>query len=356
MKVALLGAGRIGTTIAQWLHNNKFEVTVADSSQKALNPLRNAGIQTQTVNVNNQSELITFLKPHDAAINALPYSAAVTTAKACASSGTHYFDLTEDVAATRSIQELAKTTKKVAFMPQCGLAPGFIGIAAHNLASSFDTLDEVKMRVGALPQYPNNELKYNMTWSPEGLINEYIQPCDAIRSGKQTSIAALADLENLVINGVEYEAFNTSGGIGTLFESLKGKVRNMDYKSIRYPGHLEKIRFLMHDLRLQEDTETLHKILANAIPSTKQDVVIVFVAVSGWINGLYEQKILTRTIKASTNETAIQIATTSGICAVIDLFREGKLPSEGFIGQEKVCLQEFLENRFGAAYNQSLAQ
>ena len=137
--------------------------------------------------------------------------------------GCHYFDLTEDVAATRAIKQLAEGAS-TAFMPQCGLAPGFIGIVAHHLAQGFDTLHEVKMRVGALPAFPTNALKYNLTWSVDGLINEYCHPCEAIRGGKNIEVLPLEGLEHFSLDGTEYEAFNTSGGLGTLCETLRRQV------------------------------------------------------------------------------------------------------------------------------------
>src|SRR5207249_4998570 len=138
------------------------------------------------------------------------------------------------------------------FMPQCGLAPGFVSIAANHLARKFDKLDEVRMRVGALPQFPTNEMKYNLTWSTDGLINEYGNPCEAIYQGRFIQTLPLEGLEHFSLDGVDYEAFNTSGGVGTLCETLRGKVRTLDYKTIRYRGHRELMAFLMNELRLND--------------------------------------------------------------------------------------------------------
>jgi saccharopine dehydrogenase-like NADP-dependent oxidoreductase len=170
-------------------------------------------------------------------------------------------------------------------MPQCGLAPGFIGIVAHHLAQGFDTLHEVKMRVGALPAFPTNALKYNLTWSVDGLINEYCHPCEAIRGGKNIEVLPLEGLEHFSLDGTEYEAFNTSGGLGTLCETLAGRVQTLDYKSVRYPGHRDLMKMLLEELQLNQDTETLKAIMRKSIPSTMQDVVLVFVTVSGMRDG-----------------------------------------------------------------------
>ncbi len=368
MRITLLGAGHIGQTIAHLLADSgDYNVTVVDCSPAALarlddplSRLNRPRIQTRVADTAQAAELLAVLRGQDAVINALPYHLATLAATAALEAGCHYFDLTEDVAATQFIQDLARAGGKgarTAFMPQCGLAPGFIGIVAHHLAQSFDTLREVKMRVGALPAFPTNALKYNLTWSVDGLINEYCHPCEAIRDGQNTLVLALEGLEHFSLDGTEYEAFNTSGGLGTLCTTLAGRVQTLDYKSVRYPGHRDLMKLLLEELQLNKDTETLKAILRKSIPSTMQDVVLVFVTVSGMRGGSLVQEVFARKIFADRSEgaplSAIQITTAAGICAVVDLFREGRLPQSGFIRQEQVALPDFLANRFGSAYQQS---
>src|SRR6185503_2426470 len=172
-----------------------------------------------------------------------------------------------------------------AFMPQCGLAPGFISVVTHDLMTHFETLDHVKMRVGALPLHPNNALKYSLTWSTDGLINEYGNPCEALVDGRAVEVAPLEGLEEIEIDGMIYEAFNTSGGLGSLAETYGSRAQTMDYKTIRYPGHCGQMRLLMNDLKLNHDRGTLKRVLENAVPQTLQDVVIVYVAVAGQQDG-----------------------------------------------------------------------
>ena len=93
------------------------------------------------------------------------------------------------------------------------------------------------MRVGALPQFPTNALTYNLTWSTDGLINEYCNPCEAIHDGERMHVLPLEGIEHFSLDGVRYEAFNTSGGLGTLCDTLDGRVRELNYKTIRYQGH-----------------------------------------------------------------------------------------------------------------------
>jgi saccharopine dehydrogenase-like NADP-dependent oxidoreductase len=355
MRVTLLGAGHIGQTIARLLADSgDYDVTVVDKSAEAL--ARIGGVRGVVADTADAAALLGVLKGQDAVINALPYHLATLAATQAREARVHYFDLTEDVAATRTIKALADGADS-AFMPQCGLAPGFIGIVAHHLAQGFETLHEVKMRVGALPAFPTNALKYNLTWSVDGLINEYCHPCEAIRDGQNIDVLALEGLEHFSLDGTEYEAFNTSGGLGTLCETLAGRVRTLDYKSVRYPGHRDLMKMLLEELQLKADQETLKAIMRRSIPTTMQDVVLVFVTVSGLRKGDLVQEVFARKIFADRNEraplSAIQITTAAGICAAVDLFREGRLPQRGFIRQEEVRLPDFLANRFGSAYQQS---
>jgi len=355
MKVAIAGAGLIGRTIAHLLHDSgDYEVAAFDRDASALAALADAGIATRRVDSADAQALRAALAGFDALVNALPYYLAVSVAAAAKAAGVHYFDLTEDVRATQAIRALAHGAGRV-FMPQCGLAPGFVGIAAHALAQRFAPIRDVKMRVGALPQFPTNALKYNLTWSVDGLINEYCQPCDAIRDGEPRALEPLEGLEHFSLDGVEYEAFNTSGGLGTLCQTLAGRVDSLDYKSVRYPGHRDLMQFLLADLGLAAGRDVLKAILRRAVPVTGQDVVLIFVAVTGGRDGQLMQQAFTRKVFAGSVGgrplSAIQITTAGALCAVLDLFRDGTLPQAGFVRQEEVPLRAFLANRFGRLYD-----
>ncbi|WP_114810920.1 saccharopine dehydrogenase family protein [Paraburkholderia kururiensis] len=354
MKVAIVGAGLIGHTIAHLLRETgDYEVTAFDRDPSALDKLAAQGIPTKRVDSADPAALRNAIQGFDALVNALPYYLAVSVAAAAKGAGVHYFDLTEDVRATHAIRSLAEDAGHV-FMPQCGLAPGFIGLAAHELANRFSEIREVKMRVGALPEFPTNALKYNLTWSVDGLINEYCQPCEAIRDSRTQWVQPLEGLEHFSLDGTEYEAFNTSGGLGTLCETLAGRVESLDYKSVRYPGHRALMHFLLEDLRLAGDRDTLKAVLRRSVPSTAQDVVLVFITVTGMRDGQLVQDVFTRKIFAKTvcgvPMSAIQITTAGAMCAVLDLFREKRLPQSGFVRQEQVSLRDFLGNRFGQLY------
>lgn len=289
----------------------------------------------------------------NAIISSLPYYCNKPIAEVAASHNLHYFDLTEDVETTKTVEELSKNAKS-AFVPQCGLAPGFISIVANHLMKNFPKLDTVKMRVGALPTNISNALQYSLTWSTDGLINEYGNPCHAIESGEPVTLLPLEGLENIKVDGLTYEAFNTSGGIGSLAQTYDGKVKHLSYKTIRYPGHCAKIRFLMNDLKLNDDRDTLKRIFEHAIPKTYQDVVLVYVSVTGtqdeqFVEENYVKKFYPKII-GGYRWSAIQLTTASGICGIVDLVLNNADKYRGFVRQEQFSLDDLTNNRFGEYY------
>ncbi|MBO9447984.1 saccharopine dehydrogenase NADP-binding domain-containing protein [Ruegeria sp. R14_0] len=352
--ICVIGAGKIGQMIATLLKSSpNYSVTVADRDLVALSALNKQGVSTRQIDVDDDTQLTRGMTGFDAVISAAPFFLTPKIAKAAKAAGAHYFDLTEDVAATNAVRELAKDSE-TAFMPQCGLAPGFVGIAGASLAAEFDELDSLHMRVGALPLYPTNALKYNLTWSTDGLINEYCNPCDAIVNGERVKTAPLEDYELLGHDGVEYECFNTSGGLGTLPETLDGKARAVSYRSIRYPGHCEILKLLLHDLGLDRRRDLLKDIFETALPRTDQDVVLVYCTAKGMIDGtLREKSLINKSFARTLNGqvwSAIQVTTAAGVLGVVDLMRTGALPSKGFVRQEQVKLADFLNTEFGRLY------
>lgn len=350
--VTVLGAGKIGFAIALLLEqSNQYDILVADSDPERLKAV--AALGCATLCISETHPMADAVAGRYAVLNALPFQYAAEVAAMCVSAGAHYFDLTEDVAGTHAIQALAAGAHTV-LMPQCGLAPGFIGIVGNELAQRFDTLHDLHMRVGALPRFPSNALRYNLTWSTDGLINEYCNPCEAIVDGRSVHVNALEGYETFSLDGVEYEAFNTSGGLGTLSRTLAGKALNVDYKSIRYPGHCASMRLLLNDLRLRDRRDLLKEIFENAIPATNQDVIVIFATATGLRNGRLQQESYSTRIVGKTilghALTAIQLTTASGICAALDMVAQGILPQAGFVGQEKIPFAQLLANRYGQAY------
>ena len=358
--ILVLGAGKIGALISGLLaESGDYYVQLADSVAGAAEEVVKAHGQKNlaafTLDASDRDSLTAHVKQHDllAVISGLPYYCNVRVAEVAREQNLHYFDLTEDVEVTKAVRKLAEGAT-TAFAPQCGLAPGFISIAANELIQHFDDLRSVKLRVGALPQHPNNVLKYSLTWSTDGVINEYGNLCQSIVNGQETDVLPLEGLEAIEIDGTKYEAFNTSGGLGSLAETYGDKVSTMDYKTIRYPGHCEQMRLLMNGLKLNHDRDTLKRILENAVPQTLQDVVIIYAAVTGHQDGeLREENYVNKVypqVVAGRLWSAIQVTTAAGICSVMDTVLTGGSAHSGFIAQEEFSLQDILNNRFGAVY------
>lgn len=358
-RLILLGAGKIGDAILNLLsHTGDYKITVADRDPLRLAQVRRAeypDVTTVEADIADAHALVKLIDGHDVTLSACPYFLTPVIAGAAKKAGSHYFDLTEDVESTRVVKQLAEDAA-TAFVPQCGLAPGFISIVANDVASRFDKLRDVNMRVGALPIYPSNALKYNLTWSTDGLINEYCNPCEAIVDGHLREVSPLEEMEHFSLDGIDYEAFNTSGGLGTLCETLSGKVQNLNYKTVRYPGHRDIIKMLVRDLQLGmlDRRHILKEVMEASIPITKQDVVLVFASVCGMREGRLEQETYAKKIysQAVNGEllSAIQITTAAGICTMVDLVMQGKLPKKGLVRQEETKLGDFLANRFGRFY------
>lgn len=351
-QIAVLGAGQIGAVIAGMLAEQGHRVTLADASPAQLAQAAGRGFATEVVDAADLDALRALLAPRDIVVSACPYFLNKGIARIAVETGTHYFDLTEDVATTAYIKEIGAGAG-VALVPQCGLAPGFICVLGADMAARFDTVKTIKMRVGALPLYPTNALRYNVTWSVDGLINEYCNPCEIVFNGLPILVPALDGLESVMIDGVAYEAFNTSGGLGTLTETLAGKVRDMSYKTLRYPGHAEIMKLLLQGLELADDRQTMRRILDRAAPFTRKDVVVIFVTGVGERDGRTEEESMVLRYDGKPDLGAIQLTTAAGCVAMVELFLAGKLPAKGFVRQEDAGLSDFLATRAGSRLESS---
>jgi len=209
--------GCVGSLIALLLGELRMQVAGVEGGQGLSVP----GHGTFTSADVTDPHILTHLcLDREAVIACLPYHLIRGVAEVAHAASLQYFDLTEDVATTEAVRSLAASAGAV-MIPQNGLAPGFIGMLGAYLIQQFDpgTLRQVKLRVGALPQHPIGQLGYAVHWSPEGLIRQYTTVCDVLVTGKCHQVPALSDPEILRIGGVTYEAFTTSGGLGTMAET-----------------------------------------------------------------------------------------------------------------------------------------
>ncbi|MAX50258.1 MAG: saccharopine dehydrogenase [Gammaproteobacteria bacterium] len=331
-KIGIVGSGNIGWALKQLLKED-YDVKQGDITD---------GFDATDIN-----QVKTFLEGVDAVISAGPYAVNKNIAQIAADESIGYFDLTEDVETTDFIKELKSES---ILMPQCGLAPGAINICAASMMEEFDDVKEVLMRVGALPRFTTNEMSYYLSWSTNGLINEYCNEADAIYEGKPIKVMPLEGAEKLVIEGESFETFNTSGGCATMCETYADKVENLTYKTIRYPGHLNHMKFLFNDLHLKKNKDILEKLFDKEVPRTKNDLIIFFVKVIGLIDGVLQEKTYLRRIYGDERFSAIQLTTASGACSALKMFLDGKISSKGFIKQESLSWKDFIDNKFGSVY------
>ena len=350
-KILILGAGKIGRAIVQNLRRD-FKITVGDTSWAALESIPDYDIQKGLINPNGSDTWDEIIGDNDIVISALYCTNNLEIARACLRQDASYFDLSEDVETAESIADIVRKAKPEAlFVPQCGLAPGFVSIAASNLIAQFDSVDNVEIRVGALPQNPKNALKYSLTWSTDGLINEYCNEGQAIKNGKQIRTLPLGELEELYALEQLYEAFNTSGGLGSLWAmDLKG-ARNVNYKTLRYPGHCEKMRFLLVDCDFQNHRPELKALLEATIPYNGQDKVVIHITVDGQINNRYVSRDYVREIVSFNDMTAIQLTTANAVCAVVTMYVAGLIGRKGgLLYHHDIPMHTFIQNGFGNVY------
>lgn len=346
--IGVLGLGKVGSLVATLL-SSKYKVEGMDQAEaKEKFPFK-----IVKGDVSNDKSIRDFLKDKDAVVSCLPYFLNIKVAETAVDMGVHYFDLTEDVPTLNAIQKMAENSKSV-LAPQCGLAPGFIGILGAGLYNQFSEVRAVKLRVGALPLHPMGQLGYSFTWSAEGVINEYLNDAEVIHNGERKMLASLDDVESININGRQYEAFLTSGGLGTMCETLDGKVDTLNYKTIRYPGHRDGMKLLLYDLLLKDDRKLAKDILNKALPLVDEDIVLVYAAVEGIMDGQLRRKEFSESYRKITLDNkdwrAISWTTACSISTVVDLVSEGKLKKKGFIKQEEIPFDMFIESHFGSMY------
>jgi saccharopine dehydrogenase-like NADP-dependent oxidoreductase len=352
-KIAVIGLGKVGSLVASMLHYDGVEITGFDQNINGDFPF-----ETKIVDVTQEKELEEAIKGYDAIVSCLPYFLNTLIVKVAIKTKTHYFDLTEDVPHTNFVKENSKDSQ-TALVPQCGLAPGFIGIVTSSLMKEFSKVRSAELRVGALPRDPHGLLGYAVNWSAEGIINEYLNDAEVIRNGEKKIVPSLSELETVIINGIKLEAFITSGGCGTMTDTFAGKVESLDYKTLRYPGHCELMDFMANEMRMGQDRKLMAQILTDAKPQTTDDVVYVYSAVEGEKDGKTLRETFVRAYHArEINGTwwrAISWTTAASCCAVIELVSKGIVSQKGFIQQEDILYSDLIETSFGKYFTDGIA-
>jgi len=339
-KLAILGTGHIGNYVYQTLKNDKNFDQVDAYDLKLGHDLFQPDI------LNN------IIKNYDGVLASTPFILNKSIANTCYKLGKDYFDLTESVEVTNFVRELStKENCQSRFVTQCGLAPGMVSIIAANMASNFSTVENIEIRVGALPVNPTNSIGYYRTWNTEGLINEYIHPCPAIVNSEYRLLDPVDNVTQIIFDGINLEAANTSGGIGSLPDTYLNRAQNVSYQTLRYPGHWDYIKFLKDELGLKANFDIYVKLFNNNIPVTKQDVIYILINVTGYDNGIKSVIQYHKRILHTNNATAIQISTAGGVMAVLDTWNQGKLDNKiGWIRQEELDYTSVWNSQYANCY------
>ena len=335
-KLAVLGLGHIGSYVLSTLSKNKIDFEIVDGFDL-----------TNGYDLSSEAVLTDIISKYDGVLASTPFFLNKKIAEVCNHLGRDYFDLTESV----EITDYVKTLKNGRFVTQCGLAPGMVSIIANHLAGKFDKVNNIEIKVGALPIDANNHIGYYRTWSTEVLIIESIHPWPALRNGKLTYLEPLTLNADITLQNHALEAATTSGGLGSLAESYQGRANNVTYKTLRFPGHWKIMSFLKENLGLKNNFETYIKLFNENIPQTVNDQVVILIDVDGWIGKTFATRQYSKIVKCTDSMTAIQQTTGSGVMCVIDSWAQGKLDHlNGWIAQEHLDYDSIWNSQYNDCY------
>jgi len=266
MKYVLFGAGQQGRAIAfDLLRDADTEIVIVDNDPEQLDDvcswLDDSRVEPEPIDAENREECRVVMEDMDVAINALPYRYNLELTEDAIAVKTHLVDLGGNTSIVEQQLELDGQAKDagIIVIPDMGLAPGLAVLLAADACARLTRVDNLQIRVGGLPQKPQGDFDYMLTFNVEGLLNEYSEPCLVMRDGELFTVEPLTDIEPIHFPDPfgDLECFNTSGGLSTLPRTLGHKVANMDYKTIRYPGHGEKMRRFYEEGLFSREPKTL---------------------------------------------------------------------------------------------------
>jgi saccharopine dehydrogenase-like NADP-dependent oxidoreductase len=348
--VAIFGAGRVGLCLADLLAGSgDYQVTLADCTEEALAAAGAAGHATAHADVTRGEEIGRVIAGSDLVVAAVPDRLAPRLADAAADAGLHYLDFSE--ASDRTAAAAARAAPDRAFLPGCGISPGLVDSIAHGLASRLDPGYDLDIKVGAIPASRTNRLGYGLIWNLDGLLAEYTQPCAAIVDGARVTLPPLTGREEWSFEGVAYEAFLTAGSIGGLASLVAPHARNLAFRTIRYPGHLDYMLLLLDDLGLRSRRDLLGTVLRNGLPSGGADIVLLEVEAVGSRAGQpAEERFAMRLAPPAggAEHGALAVASAAHAAALIDLLRAGTLRGQRMRVPALIPHQQVFASRFFA--------
>jgi saccharopine dehydrogenase-like NADP-dependent oxidoreductase len=346
MRVAIFGAGKIGSAVSKILTGtlNISHVIVDENGTPGfkfdLTAISSEYI-TELLKFNNITHIV----------NALPFHLNEKVATAAFNAGCNYIDFTEDDAMSDKVQEIYKNSHILICATKCGLAPGFVNYIGYDLVRQIEKPNSLIVSVGALPRNVSfSEDKpadsYNLSWSVDGLVNEYIRPCRVRHNGKEIEVKALTDIKTVILDGTTYEYANTSGGVGSLLKDLS-TVPNIAYKTMRYPGHYKYVSNIvkMHN----GDFEKIKQEFLKTFPYNDDDVIVVYAEATGTSNnGQYVRRTYSNKIYGSKGLTGIQATTAASGTAILEMMIDNEL--SGVINHKDISLYDFKKTESYKAY------
>ena len=302
----------------------------------------------------------------DIILDCLPGGQAPRVAGWALKHGLHYANLTEYVAETNQILEMSQNAE-TGFALQCGLAPGFVNVLGMAAYSAFcerhgvERIDSLKMRVGAVTRNAESPHFYGFTWSPIGVATEYVKPAIVVRDWKTTTVPSLEEVQTLRIDGIAYEEATTSGGAADLPDALAGKVRHLDYKTLRYPGHWSWVKRQLDAIGDVPDViRQLQERMQSAVPSVRDDLVVIYAAAEGRDRSGARHRIdeAYRVTPMHVNGKylrAIQSTTAAGLAECARMLLTGNI--RGPLLQSEISPSDYLRGPYvSAAYQEPLSR
>ncbi|MDP3861368.1 MAG: saccharopine dehydrogenase C-terminal domain-containing protein [Phaeovulum sp.] len=358
--VLVLGAGRMGRRIARMLGADaRFSATISSRDADALALAAASGLHTAAfAGAGLRDDLYTLLAGVRAVILTDAAMAPAEVARLALERGCNYLDIFEDTGAAAQVAALAGGAGDLCLAPGCGLAPGYVTALAAELLAQAGPQSETTVFVGVLPAKRENRLGYANIWGIDGLLDEYTNPCLALQGGALTELAPLTQTETLRLGGTEFEAFTTAGSLDALARRHAGKVGGLVFKTLRYPGHLDYMQFLLQDLGLAARLYQLRALLTTALPETADDRVLIAIrqratpdAPEVWTR----QELRAAADEAGAPASAAATATAAHACAMIDLICSGSLPRAGLISPGDIGPALLRQSRFFAALDPARA-
>lgn len=357
--VLVIGAGRVGRAVTRRLHASaRYAVRLADPHHAALEWARRAGIRTHQLTAGAYpANLKAALAGADVLVCAAPDFVTCEIARAAKETGCHYVDVSESIASKKHIQLIAKEAGS-AFVPGCGLAPGLVTTLVSDMARTQGPDSRMTAYVGVLPINKINRLGYANMWGIDGLLAEYTAPCQVIEDGKATTVAPLSGLETLCLEGQTYEAFNTAGTLDDLVPGMQGKLQGLAFKTLRFPGHWDYIKFLMDDLGLKDQPQMLKSLLLNGLPTVENDQVIICLesreghATANTARSSHRRVMHFESQEyvephGSTMESAVSGTSAAHVCAIIDLLcNAGLQTNTGLIHHHDLTIDQLGQSMF----------